>query len=320
MGQKRNSEAATAGSSPEDACPVCFGRDWRLFANAFDRLLNRPGQVWQIRRCQGCGFGWTAPPLDVEEIAGHYPNTYHGDTSRTIEEFLSGRLQKSRSWRQELEKVELVERDVQSGRILDVGCGDGKFLWALDRGRWERFGVEFSQGTVDLVRGRIQDLNLMAGDIFEERLGEGTFDVVTFWHVLEHLPFPERVLERTRDLLKPEGRVFISSPNLDSLQARLFGRFWYAFDDVPRHLHHFTPRALEILLERAGFRVDGHLFFSKIINFHCLKHSLVNWSEDSWNSRLPYYLLKPLLFVFPPAEYLSGRYGIMTSVGRKERG
>ncbi|MFQ5928767.1 MAG: class I SAM-dependent methyltransferase [Acidobacteriota bacterium] len=298
-------------------CPVCSCHDCELFTTAFDRVLDRPEETWEIRRCHGCGFGWTTPLLTEEEIKRHYPPTYLGDTARTVDEFLSGKLQRSRSWRKETEKVDLVERFVAGGRILDVGCGDGKFLWALDPRKWDKTGVELAQQTIRLVGERIQDLTLIEGNIFSDQLIEGSFNVITFWHVLEHLPQPGEVLKRVHQLLCPGGWIFISLPNLDSLQARLFRRYWYVFDDVPRHLYHFAPQPLEMLLGEKGLRVCKHLFFSPIVNIHCLKYSLINWTEAHFGSRLPYYILKPLLMAFPLVERLSGKYGMLTTIARR---
>lgn len=298
-------------------CPVCSSSQGELFTSAFDRVLNRPEPTWRIHRCLDCGFGWTEPALRDEEIKQHYPPTYLGDTERTLDEFLSGRLQRSRSWKKEAEKVDLVQRFVSGGRILDVGCGDGKFLWALDSRRWDRTGVEFSEETVRLVNERIDGLKLIEGNIFSSELRENAFDVVTFWHVLEHLPRPQEVLERVQRLLSPGGWVFISLPNLNSLQAHLFRRYWYAFDDVPRHLYHFAPRPLEILLREKDFQELEHRFFSPIVNIHCLKYSLINWSESRFGSRLPYYVLKPWLMLFPFLERVTGRYGMLTTIARR---
>ena len=298
-------------------CPVCSSNQGELFTSAFDRVLNRPELNWRIHRCLDCGFGWTEPALRDEEIKQYYPSTYLGDTERTLDEFLSGQLQRSRSWRKEAEKVNLVQHFVSGGRILDVGCGDGKFLWALDSRRWDRTGVEFSEETVRLVNERIDGLKLIEGNIFSSELMENAFDVVTFWHVLEHLPRPQEVLERVQRLLSPGGWVFISLPNINSLQARLFRRYWYAFDDVPRHLYHFAPEPLERLLREKDFQELEHRFFSPIVNIHCLKYSVINWSENCFGSRLPYYVLKPWLMLFPFLEKITGRYGMLTTIARR---
>lgn len=298
------------------SCPVCRNAEVEDFATVFDRVRRVAGQMWLIRRCRSCGFGWTCPMPSAEQLAAYYPPAYLGDTRKTLDEYLSGRLQRSRSWRGEAAKVRLIQRFVAGGRILDVGCGDAKFLWALDPVRWQRTGVDHSGETLELVRRRIPGLDLVDGDIFSGRLTEGAFDAVTFWHVLEHLPDPARVLGRVRALLKTGGWLFVSLPNLDSLQARLFGKHWYAFDDVPRHLYHFSRGSLERLLQDGGFEVRRHFPFSLYVNSHSLKHSLLNWSEDRLGNAAPYYALKPLLYGLGLLERLTGRYGILTVAAR----
>ena len=247
----------------------------------------------------------------------YYPPGYWGDVVKTVEQFQSGQLVSARSWRQEAEKVRLLERYLRGGSLLDVGCGDGKFLWGLDASRWRRTGVEPSRRVVQLVRERIPDIDFVIGDLYSSRLQPGSFDVITFWHVLEHLPHPRRVLRRVRELLRPGGWLIVSLPNLSSLQARVFRRHWYAFDDVPRHLFHYSPGSLSLLQDQEGFEVRDRLCFSRIIGFHCLKHSLVNWSESLFGSRAPYYSLKPILPLYALLERVVRRPGIITLVSRK---
>lgn len=296
---------------------MCLSEASEVFSTACDRVRGRFEERWTILRCRTCGFGWTDPPLKEEEIAACYPAGYLGDTLKIMSEFRLGNLQRTRSWRRETEKVRLVERFTTGGSLLDVGCGDGKFLMALDGQRWKKTGVEFNREVVQLVNSTFPDLQLIRGDLFSEELQESSFDVITFWHVFEHLPGSRRVLERARRLLRPEGWIFISLPNLESWQARLFRHNWYAFDDVPRHLYHFSPNSLELLLQEVGLRLITHRFFSRMVNMHCLKHSLIHWSEEQFASRIPYYFLKPLLLGFPLIERMTGRYGMLTSIGQK---
>ena len=282
-----------------------------------DRIRRAPDESWDVMRCQACGFGWTEPLLSADELVRYYPPTYLGETGRRIEEFLCGTLQRSRSWRGEVQKVRLLERYVARGRILDIGCGDGKFLWALPPDRYEAVGVERCADTVDLVSRRFPRIRMIAGDAYSGELEPLGYDGITLWHVLEHLPEPSLVLHRLAGLLRPGGCLFVSLPGFDSLQARLFGRFWYGFDDVPRHLHHFSRAALDQLLEKSGFRVIRHLLFSPLVNFHALKHSLLNWTCERFGSRIPYYLLKPMLPGLQLLERITGRYGMRTVIARR---
>ncbi len=304
-------------STISEACEVCRSRTIEHFCTISDRVLKTKNEVWQIRRCRSCGFGWTLPRLMPETISRYYVSGYHGDVEATIEEFLSGKLGRTRSWRGEMEKVRLVEKYIAGGRILDVGCGDGKFLWALDGCRWSRTGVDLSKETLDLVKSRIQGLRLIQGTIDDPDLDPETFDAITFWHALEHLPDTCQVLNRTSSLLRQGGWIFVSLPNFDSIQAKIFRKYWYPFDDVPRHLYHFSRDSLDRALERTHFTIRRHLSFSRHVNFHSLKHSLVNWSEDRAGSRLPYYLLKPGLFLLSIMERITGRFGMLTTIAQK---
>lgn len=297
-------------------CSVCGSAAVGVLCDAEDRLVKRK-TTWRVLRCRECLFGWTDPPLPEHAIASYYPATYLGDYERTVNDFKSGVLAASRSWRKEEEKARLVEDYLLSGKILDVGCADSRFLLALDGLRWERWGVELSRGAVEVIRNGFPELKLVWGDVHSPGLPARYFDAITLWHVLEHLPRTGEVLARLHDLLAPGGFLFVSLPNVASVQADLFGRFWYGFDDVPRHLYHFSPGSLGRLLEGAGFQLVSRVFFSRLVNYHCLKHSLLNWSKERFHSRFPYYALKPLLFAFPPLESMTGRYGIMTLIARK---
>ena len=296
-----------------DQCPVCEGRGIERFCTLGDHY--GPGDKWEIWHCSACEYGWTLPGITPEELADYYPPAYLGDTRKFLDEFDAGTVQRHRSWRRQTEKIELVERFKSSGSILDIGASDGSFLLALDSVRWQRHGIEMIEPVVELVKVRHPELGLEAGDIYSENLAAHSFDVITFWHVFEHLYEPHRVLSRVAELLKPGGIVVISVPNFASYQSRFFGNHWYAFD-VPRHLHHYSPQSLDHLLGGVGFEVLENVFFSLMNNFHQLKYSLISWSESSTSSRLPYYLLKPGLSIFQWWEGLGSRFGSLTTIAR----
>lgn len=298
-------------------CLVCGSMLTERFCRAYDRLRNRPGEEWQVLRCRDCGFGWTFPMPAEDEIQQYYPPGYLGSTREMIREFQTQALQKSRSWKKEVEKVDLLESFASGGRILDVGCAEGKFLWALDSERWRKTGVEVCREVVEEAGRHFQDIRWVSGDIFSSQLEEASFDAATFWHVFEHLHRPREVLARAFELLAPGGWIVLSLPNLESLQAFWFRRHWFAFDDIPRHLFHYSPASLRILLQDARFEIAAQRFFSRIVNFHSWKYTLINWSESRRGNRNAYYLFKPLLFLMPCLERISGRYGMVTMVARK---
>jgi SAM-dependent methyltransferase len=146
----------------------------------------------------------------------------------------------------------------QSGRALDVGCGDGSFLAALAEQGWEVYGTELSALIAASARHRLGD-RIHAGEMESAAYPEASFDLVTFWHVLEHLSNPKQALVEARRLVKSDGMVVIAVPNIGSFQAQLFREDWLHLD-VPRHRWHFDSTTLPRLAEHCGFDVQqvGH--------------------------------------------------------------
>jgi SAM-dependent methyltransferase len=148
----------------------------------------------------------------------------------------------------------------QSGRALDVGCGDGSFLIELAHRGWEVFGTELSAPIAATAKEQLGDRVRVEG-MEKTTHQEASFDLITFWHVLEHLDHPRTALAEARRLIKPDGTVVIAVPNIRSFQARLFKQDWLHLD-VPRHRWHFDPRTLSDLAARCNFEVAQVRHFS----------------------------------------------------------
>jgi SAM-dependent methyltransferase len=297
-------------------CPFCRATDTRLFCSVPDPLPERQNKTWRIQCCNQCGLAWALPQISREELAAYYPPAYLGDTVRTLEMYFSGKLRTTRTWKNQVEKVRFVERFAPGGRLLDVGCGDGKFLWALDPKRWDRAGVEPVGPVVELVRARFPEIRFIQGDAFSPELQEETFDIITLWHSIEHFIDPFGALEKLSRLLRPGGKLVVSTPNFAGWQAQLFREHWFAFDP-PRHLFYFSSVALKALLQNAGLQVCGCYFFSRVYNFHQLKHTVLHWSKTHFHSRLPYYAAKPFLLAVPLLEDWTRRAGVFTMVAQR---
>jgi 2-polyprenyl-3-methyl-5-hydroxy-6-metoxy-1,4-benzoquinol methylase len=141
-------------------------------------------------------------------------------------------------------------------RVLDVGCNLGSFLAALrDRTGCSVAGLEPAPTPAKYAREHFHlDVREACLDDVAGSFGPASFDLITLWHVVEHLWEPRRDLHIVRSLLKPGGTLIVEVPNFDDPLRRLFGRSW-SYIDVPRHLLHFTPRTLRNFLEEAGFAV-----------------------------------------------------------------
>jgi SAM-dependent methyltransferase len=271
------------------ACPVCGGVDHEPLFAAPDRL----GLVedrFEVRRCRACGLGLTWPPATEDGLARFYPDEYWGESAEPEQAWIE---------RTQREKTALVDRHRPGGgRLLDVGCGAGFFLRALDPARWVRWGVEISPRSARVAERHVGAGRVAAGRLGDAELGTEPFDVVTFWASLEHVVDPRGDLERARRLLGDGGLVVVQVPNFASYQARRYGADWFALD-LPRHRWHFTPETLWRLLGETGFEPFETRYRSETHDAHALKQSLKARlvAQGAPLGRLRYYAAAPFLKV-----------------------
>ena len=136
--------------------------------------------------------------------------------------------------------------------MLDLGCSSGGFLRSLKGPAWNLYGIEMS----DEVARRAETATgakVFVGDILDAPFSPNTFDVITCFHVFEHLYEPREVLLRVAQWLKPGGVFFAMMPNIDSAGRRIFGSYWYALE-LPRHTYHFSPQSLSRMADSVGLR------------------------------------------------------------------
>lgn len=157
-------------------------------------------------------------------------------------------------------RARAIQRYVPKGRILDVGCGRGLLPGILREEGWDAYGVERSKTAAENARQEL-GLEVFVGDFMTSHYAPAFFDVVVFWHVLEHLSDPVAAIRKAREILRPGGLLVVAVPNFESLQARLTKRHWFHLD-VPRHYYHFPLKVLMRLLEASGFSIQDVSHFS----------------------------------------------------------
>jgi SAM-dependent methyltransferase len=279
-------------------CDVCGSTAVRELYTAKDRLRNTD-EEFLIAECRGCGVLRTMPNMNEAELASYYPTDYWGGS------------EPSKRWiaSSQSEKTKFLDRcDLAEGRILDIGCGSGFFLRALDSKKWERFGVELSAAAAEAAERALGAGHVFAGTLAQARWADASFDVVSFWSALEHTNEPRANLIEARRIIKDGGSLIVQLPNASSYQARFFGGDWFALD-APRHRYHFTLSSLDRLLSECGFHIYAKTYFSKAHNSHALRQSLKTrlFNRDS-------SLLKPSLF-YLSIPFIKPFDWVMTAMG-----
>ena len=273
-------------TEPRPQCYLCGSAGEILYAGMRDRLFGVPGE-WSLRKCDNadCGLVWSDPCTITEDIPKLYRTyyTHRSDNALPLRVYrwlcdgvLSATLgYRSRGWWNRmvgklLSHSGLLRDAFQAsalwlpagtGKLLDVGCGNGDFLARMKGHGWDVQGIEPDPAGAAVARER--GLVVTAGILAEGTFQPASFDVVTMSHVLEHLPDPIQTLRACRQLLRPGGKLVALTPNVESLGTQVFGRHWLGYD-APRHLLLASPSSLRRMAVAAGFptvhvRTSGRL-------------------------------------------------------------
>ncbi len=244
-------EARSGIDWEETPCLLCRSDNWSPLVEAPDPSVESAGRWFMVVQCRDCGLCFTNPRPTAESIGQFYRFDYlphrslaHVDQNPSW----SMRLPIFRAWRSRRKYIPVQGE----GRLLDFGCGSGSFLLRMKRQGWKVLGLDSSEDLVQYLRDEL-NLPALAGSLPHPELPEESFDVITMWHALEHVHEPLEVLRAAYRLLAPGGRLIVASPNIDCLPFRWFGQAWIGLD-LPRHLCHFAPWTLRLLLHRGGFR------------------------------------------------------------------
>jgi len=245
--------------------------------------IPKNGGTYSVSECAECEIAVTHPFPSEDELTRLYAcGNYRTDEGKRfgpiIESLiLLGRILKRRS----------INRFVKPGKILDIGCGRGLFLDVMRRGGWRAIGTELNGETASYAK-RVYDLKILTGDIIQHKLPDEGLDAISINQVLEHLKNPKEVLEECSRILRKDGLLIISVPDLRSPQFTLGKENWFLLD-LPFHLIHFTEEGLSRLLQKNGFKVR------QIKRFN-LEYSPFGWLQTMLNvSGIRFNLLYDLL-------------------------
>lgn len=232
-----------------EQCPICGKEDFKNFLVVTDNTVSKESFV--IVECENCTFKFTNPRPDITSIDKYYESEEYISHSGIKTGIINRAYHVVRSITTK-QKVELINKYAPAkGAILDYGCGTGVFLSACKSDGWEIRGVEPNS------RAR-EEATAASGEIIAKELEEiagEKFEVITLWHVLEHIHTLNETLTTLINLLQDDGTLIIAVPNADSHDAQQYKADWAAYD-VPRHLYHFTQPTMKRLLKKHKMKLE----------------------------------------------------------------
>lgn len=307
---------------PQRTCYCCGGTGELLFRDLRDNLFSAQGR-WSLRKCAAasCGLLWLDPMPLEEDLGLAYQDYYTHDArersivhriARLLYRLATGSVLALAGIPGERRRADqMFLGNVAPGRLLDVGCGSGRFLGAMQGRGWTVMGVDFDPAAIRVARQRY-GIEVRQGTVADLAVEGLQFDAITASHVIEHVRDPVGLLAECRRLLRPGGRLVLRTPNARSYGLARYGAAWRGLEP-PRHLHLFTVEALSACAARAGFAAvecftstamaDMTLVASRLI----ARRGSYRESELTSRERLEIQVLKPMMALRAKLAWLNDR-------------
>lgn len=233
-------------------CPICKNNSFKALFESYDYMVSK--EKFTVCQCTSCGFHLTNPRPTVNTLSQYYEvNKYlsHNKSGGGLIGLVYGLAKKITLKR----KLQIIQAKLKTkGKnlsILDVGSGTGDFLKACLREGYKVSGVEPSEeARRSIPHDDAIKLYAQLADATNQQ-----FDVITFWHVLEHIYEIEESIHKVKRLLNEDGFLFIALPNPNAYDAKLYQNIWAAWD-LPRHIWHFTKIDMERFANKNGLRIE----------------------------------------------------------------
>ncbi|MFA5574746.1 MAG: class I SAM-dependent methyltransferase [Brumimicrobium sp.] len=230
-------------------CPVCQNTAFKKFLKARDYTVSK--EKFDIVECINCGFHFTNPIPDKEKIGNYYKSEKyisHSSSKKGLINYLYN-VVRNKTLKN---KVKWIKHEVAGRNLLDIGSGTGHFLKETKENGFNSLGIEPSQDAREFAHSENGVRSVPQEELY--KIEKNSFDVITMWHVLEHIYDLQKDLRIVNKILHPSGKLFIAVPNMNSFDARFYKKYWAAYD-VPRHLYHFKQINLSRLMLDYGFKL-----------------------------------------------------------------
>lgn len=215
-------------------CPVCHSKEYIFQISCKDYTVSK--EKFDIVSCKNCGLWQTFPYPEEDSIGKYYQSEEYISHSDKRETFFDKIYHLVRKYTL-AQKVNLIKKYVPHGTILDIGCGTGYFLQECKKSGFDVFGIEPSEKAREICLKKSLNVCSKISDVDNTK----KYDVITLWHVLEHLYHPDNFIRKFHVLLKDKGYLILALPNRLSYDAKKYEEYWAGYD-VPRHLFHFTKK------------------------------------------------------------------------------
>lgn len=231
-------------------CPICKGSSFQVFLNCKDYTVSKFD--FTIVSCNSCGFKFTNPIPPEDKLGDYYQSEDYISHSNTKKGLIANLYHLVRSYTLK-GKLKYISRFKSQGSLLDYGCGTGMFLSTAKQNGWKVIGLEPDSGAASIATSQIGKVFQNIRDL-SAVLPNLKVDVITLWHVLEHVNDLNETLLYLKSILNSDGTLIIAVPNHSSYDAIYYKEFWAAYD-VPRHLYHFDKQSMIKILSKFDFEL-----------------------------------------------------------------
>ena len=219
-------------------CPWCESEKTQIHLWVKDEFLSN--EEFEIHECLHCGLLFTKPRPAKNKLREYYKSKEYYSHQENKTGFIPRVYEKVKSINLK-NKQQMATSGLRKGKVLDIGCGVGDFLHVMENQGWETTGIEPSEEAVAIAKTRVKSQLLAPEEI--DKLEDESFDLITMWHVLEHVDDLHSEIAHLERLLKSRGRLVLALPNFKSYDADFYREHWAAYD-VPRHLNHFCRKSI----------------------------------------------------------------------------